>query len=470
MTTLEEFAVVLFELLGNYPWPIEEGDGLYRALVTVIGSYAKTGDLNQIDFFALSAPFTFLRRPAALAMGYYRYIPYGFKGTANEVISSLNGLWPPRQTFTEFAGAEGFDVLAFSLAFRPGRFFAVGATLQQFFGSGRLHLYSELRGRQLHEDLIESVRGRNVILGALFSPFRWLRLGAAWHAGLESRFDSTRLTWEVNAKGEALPDALKTSGAAKPHLEQHIVEDPKLKVVTDRLAHYQQVETYTTLVEWMKDCTRYECETALQVEHMVNASGPNNGQVLLKDGSAPRAVGIIHCVGSRDKNTHEYCSRVCCMYSLKLAHLVHERSGAKIYNFYIDMRSAGKGYEEFYNHLLEEGCEFIRGRVAEVSDWAVTPMEKDKLVIRVEDTLVGVVRRIPMLVEHEGQIYESLSLAVVRSVLDMPRLVPGFAGEQAQGYGGLEWLTVESAQGGLTIPVDAEVSALIPYSGKRNTL
>ncbi|MHB1115253.1 CHASE2 domain-containing protein [Sideroxydans sp.] len=81
----------------------------------------------------------------------------------------------------------------------------------------------------------------------------------------------------------------------------------------------------------------------------------------------------------------------------------------------------------------------------------------------------GVVRRIPMLVEHDGQIYESLSLAVVRSVMDMPRLVPGFAGEQRQGYGGLEWLTVESVQGGLTIPVDAEVSALIPYSGKRNT-
>ena len=136
--------------------------------------------------------------------------------------------------------------------------------------------------------------------------------------------------------------------------------------------------------------------TALQVEHMVNASGPTNGQVVLKNGETPKSVGIIHCVGSRDKHTHEYCSRVCCMYSLKLAHLVHERSNAKIYNFYIDMRAAGKGYEEFYNHLLEEGCEFIRGRVAEVSDWAVTPLEQNKLVIRVEDTLVGMVRRIPV--------------------------------------------------------------------------
>jgi len=136
--------------------------------------------------------------------------------------------------------------------------------------------------------------------------------------------------------------------------------------------------------------------TALQVERMVNASGPTNGQVVLKNGEKPTSVGIIHCVGSRDKHTHEYCSRVCCMYSLKLAHLVHERSNAKIYNFYIDMRAAGKGYEEFYNHLLEEGCEFIRGRVAEVSDWAVTPLEQGKLVIRVEDTLVGMVRRIPV--------------------------------------------------------------------------
>jgi adenylate cyclase len=78
----------------------------------------------------------------------------------------------------------------------------------------------------------------------------------------------------------------------------------------------------------------------------------------------------------------------------------------------------------------------------------------------------GVVRRIPMLVEHEGQYYEALSLAVVRTVLDMPALLPGFAGEQNRDYGGLEWLTLE---GGLTIPVDAEVSALVPYRGQRGT-
>jgi heterodisulfide reductase subunit A len=136
--------------------------------------------------------------------------------------------------------------------------------------------------------------------------------------------------------------------------------------------------------------------TALEIERMVNASGPTEGQVRTRSGAAPRAVGIVHCVGSRDENTNRWCSRVCCMYSLKLAHLIHERTGAEVYNFYIDIRAAGKGYEEFYDKLLREGVHFIRGRVAEVNDWATRPEEQGRLVIRAEDTLVGVVRRIPV--------------------------------------------------------------------------
>ncbi len=143
--------------------------------------------------------------------------------------------------------------------------------------------------------------------------------------------------------------------------------------------------------------------TALEVERLVNASGPTGGEVLLREGKhadgspkTPKSIGIIHCVGSRDKKTNLWCSRVCCMYSLKLAHLLKEHTDAEIYNFYIDMRTPGKSYEEFYNKLLEEGTHFIRGRVGEVTDWAMTPEEEGKLVIRVEDTLAGVVRRIPV--------------------------------------------------------------------------
>jgi heterodisulfide reductase subunit A len=136
--------------------------------------------------------------------------------------------------------------------------------------------------------------------------------------------------------------------------------------------------------------------TALEVERLTNAAGPTAGEIVLRDGRTPKSVGIIHCVGSRDEKSNRWCSRVCCMYSLKLAHLIHERSGAEIYNFYIDMRTPGKGYEEFYDTLLKEGVHFIRGRVAEVTDWAMEPAEEGKLVIRVEDTLIGAVRRIPL--------------------------------------------------------------------------
>jgi heterodisulfide reductase subunit A len=136
--------------------------------------------------------------------------------------------------------------------------------------------------------------------------------------------------------------------------------------------------------------------TALEVERLVNASGPTAGELILRDGTRPQAVGIIHCVGSRDHNTNRWCSKVCCMYSLKLAHLIKERTGAEVYNFYIDMRTPGKGYEEFYDRLLDEGVHFVRGRVAEVSDWAAHPSEKGKLIIRAEDTLAGFVRRIPV--------------------------------------------------------------------------
>ena len=132
--------------------------------------------------------------------------------------------------------------------------------------------------------------------------------------------------------------------------------------------------------------------TALEVERLINASGPTGGELVLRDGRKPRRVGIIHCVGSRDEHTNRWCSRVCCMYSLKLAHLVKERTGAEVYNFYIDMRTPGKAFEEFYNRVAEEGVHFIRGKVADVY-----PVNGDgELTLKVEDTLLGQVRKIPV--------------------------------------------------------------------------
>ena len=125
--------------------------------------------------------------------------------------------------------------------------------------------------------------------------------------------------------------------------------------------------------------------TALEFERLTNASGPTGGRIVTKslrhnkrkkidewvfdpEGESPRSVAIIHCVGSRDSNYNAYCSRVCCMYSLKFAHLVREKlPDAACYEFYIDMRAFGKGYEAFFERIREEGTFIVRGRTASVT-------------------------------------------------------------------------------------------------------
>jgi heterodisulfide reductase subunit A len=139
-----------------------------------------------------------------------------------------------------------------------------------------------------------------------------------------------------------------------------------------------------------------EVYTSLEFERIVNSTGPSQGQIVMKNGKEPAAIGIIHCVGSRDINNHPYCSRVCCMYALKFAHLIKERTNSQVYQFYIDMRSFGKGYEEFYSRILEEGVNVIRGKVAEVVRCDPSQNGNGSLLIRCEDTLIKKYREIPV--------------------------------------------------------------------------
>jgi heterodisulfide reductase subunit A len=139
--------------------------------------------------------------------------------------------------------------------------------------------------------------------------------------------------------------------------------------------------------------------TALEFERLTNASGPTGGKIVVKakkhnkrkkvdewvldsDNPAPKSVAIIHCVGSRDTQHNPYCSRVCCMYSLKFAHLVREKlPDAKCYEYYIDMRAFGKGYEEFAERIAAEGTHVVRGRTARIAD------EDGQMVVKGEDIL-----------------------------------------------------------------------------------
>jgi heterodisulfide reductase subunit A len=139
--------------------------------------------------------------------------------------------------------------------------------------------------------------------------------------------------------------------------------------------------------------------TSLEFERMSNASGPTGGRIVLRDGvTEPRTVAIIHCVGSRDVNYNNYCSAICCMQSMKFAHLVREHTDAEVFEFYIDVRAPGKAFDEFYQRVQTEGTQFIRGRVAEVTDvlrWPEEAAQDGRLIVQVEDTLAGRQRRIP---------------------------------------------------------------------------
>ena len=148
--------------------------------------------------------------------------------------------------------------------------------------------------------------------------------------------------------------------------------------------------------------------SALEFERLNNAAGPTNGVIQTRDGRTPKSVAILHCVGSRDDNYHRYCSRVCCMYALKYAHLIKEKiHDCTVYNFYIDMRCFGKGYEDFYLRLQEEGVKFIRGKAANVWGGAefkaiagphgqVEGLEDSQVVVQAEDTLTQKLFRVPV--------------------------------------------------------------------------
>jgi len=129
--------------------------------------------------------------------------------------------------------------------------------------------------------------------------------------------------------------------------------------------------------------------TTIELERLLSASGPTMGRLLRpSDSTVPKRIAFIQCVGSRDERTNKYCSRVCCMVSLKNAYAIKERyPDAEITIFYIDIRAFGRMYEEFYRRVQEKGVRFIRGKVGEVIE-----NENGNLIVSYESTLEGEIR------------------------------------------------------------------------------
>lgn len=163
--------------------------------------------------------------------------------------------------------------------------------------------------------------------------------------------------------------------------------------------------------------------TSLEFERLINAAGPTGGNITFRiqdkkknwvftQGSGePESVAIIHCVGSRDHNHHPYCSKVCCMYSLKLAHLVKEKlPEARVSEYYIDMRAFGKGYEAFYERIRSEGVNMIRGRTAKI-----TETDEQQLLLRTED------------IEHKRILEEKVDMVILSVGLEPADKSPDLA-------------------------------------------
>jgi heterodisulfide reductase subunit A len=128
----------------------------------------------------------------------------------------------------------------------------------------------------------------------------------------------------------------------------------------------------------------------LQFERLLSASGPTAGKIKRpSDGKIPKEVVFVQCVGSRDpEHGMPYCSKICCMYTAKHAllykHAVHE---GQAYVFYIDIRSAGKGYEEFVQRAIEdEDIVYLRGKVSRIFQ---DSGDDGKLIVWGVDTLIG---------------------------------------------------------------------------------
>jgi heterodisulfide reductase subunit A len=128
--------------------------------------------------------------------------------------------------------------------------------------------------------------------------------------------------------------------------------------------------------------------TALEFERLVNSAGPTGGEILRpSDGHHPHKLLFVLCVGSRDQRHARYCSRFCCMYSLKHAYQALDHGVEDVSVMYMDLRAYGKGFDGFRQRTQDEGAKYIRGRPARIQ-----PNGKGSISVLYEDTQAGVRR------------------------------------------------------------------------------
>lgn len=127
--------------------------------------------------------------------------------------------------------------------------------------------------------------------------------------------------------------------------------------------------------------------TQLELARMLDAFGPTSGSLMRpSDHSVPKRIVMIQCVGSRDERYNKYCSSICCMVALKHSLIIKERyPETDVQICYIDIRSWGRGHEDYYVRAREAGVKFVKGRPTEI----VEDPENKNLIVDTEDELLG---------------------------------------------------------------------------------
>ena len=174
--------------------------------------------------------------------------------------------------------------------------------------------------------------------------------------------------------------------------------------------------------------------TSMEFERLLTSVGPTGGEIIKpSDGRRPRNVLFVLCVGSRDERFQPYCSRFCCMYSIKHAYQAIDHGIAEVTVMYMDLRAYGKGFDGFLDRTRAEGARFVRGRPGRVVPGGAG------LRVRYEDTEAGEVRE------------EDFDMVVLATAVKPPAGVPELAETLGVAVDNDGFLQASEATGGLIV-------------------
>ncbi len=171
--------------------------------------------------------------------------------------------------------------------------------------------------------------------------------------------------------------------------------------------------------------------TAMEFERLLTSAGPTGGDIVRpSDGKHPKNIVFVLCVGSRDRKAFSYCSRFCCMYSIKHAFQALDHGVKDVTVLYMDVRAYGKGFDAFWQRTEQEGAKFLRGKPSRIS------ADGERIRIRFEETDPGKTRTI------------EADMVVLANAVQPPPGLAGLAGVLGLGMGQDGFIQVDDSRVG----------------------